>query len=749
MTEGAKINRVRIHDLDVIFPYPLIYEEQKYLMEQVKLSLDVREPFIIESPPGIGKLLALWAVYLEYLCAHPDFCPIVYATDSYQSYSRSFDAFQTIVKTREQDPSPFNQQITAITLSSKKSQCLNHIVQTSTDIEDMCFNYTCSWSRKHCDYFGNVPEKYPRINNIDSFNNHCKETISCPYYASRAILHNFKVIFISNSELLNPKSSSRILERLPATATFIFDNAHYLDKVCCENLSCYLTSALLLNAQRELDNFKKRVDATKDDQKSKDQYEAITKGIKIKDIVELGPKVQIPDKEGYVYSTKFMQPIVPAHQIDRNICGTVWNMDNFLFRANYLLKFLTGLINSCQNDSKLSTSFTASQLLTLIYQEIFIEPLALYFMGPRLSYFIASEGIDEVQEFAPLYAVFNFCAILATYNDSISVLVDFHNPIESELIPTIQLTCHDASNAFSMITDKFKSFFITSSALCVPGFYPILLGFEPKTQIGCELLPRDERGSNSVNAMTISHGNDQQPLHLTPADVSKNIGMVRNIMSLMIEASKVTPDGMVAFFPSFQVLNTIVTKWRNTNQQVDLFNNKLIFIETEDPVISTLTLDSFYRAIDNMRGGILMCVAGGRIAQSVDLSNHHCRTAIIFGYPMDETYMDHIQLRAEYLDKFYQFPQSKYIRWNSLRAAVSSLDTIIQSKADFAMVLLADKRYSDTEFLNELLPVWLQKILTPDMAGQGVEEAKEQMRKFFNKAHSFIPDKKYRYDVNL
>ncbi|EAY01107.1 hypothetical protein TVAG_442190 [Trichomonas vaginalis G3] len=748
MTEGEKqVYRVQIVDLQVIFPYRMIYSEQKSLMEQIKLSLDARGPFVFETPPGIGKLIAVFSIYLEYLSKHPDIGPIVYSTDTYQSYLRAFEAFQIVVKAREADPDPFNKSITAISLGSKHFQCINKTVKESDDIEDLCFNNTCSWSRTHCDYFGNVPDQYQRINSIDSFNEFCKECNACPYYASRAILHNFKVIFISNSELLNPKSPSRILQRLPDTASFIFDNSHYLDKVCCDNLSSYLTLPLLEQAKRELDNLKKRVESTKNDQKSQDQYENVAKGIKIQDILDLGPKVKIPEQDGYVYSTKFMIPIVPSHQTNRNICGTLWNMDHFLFRVDYLLKFLVNLL-PCDSEQTF-TKYSSTELLTLMYQEIFTEPLALYFMGPRLSYYIASEGIDQVQEFAPLYAVFNFCSLLATYNESLSIVADFKNPIEAHVpIASLQLSCHDASLAFSMITDKFQNFFITSSALLVPGFFPVLLGFKPLSQIGMVYSPRDEKGNYNLNIMTISHGNDQQSLVCSPNDVTTNIGIVRNIMALLIESSKATPDGMVVFFPSFKVLNTIVTKWRNTNQQVDLLNNKLIFIEQPDPMKASLLLDSFYRSLDNMRGGILMCVAGGIVADALDLSNHHCRTAIAYGFPMMETYNDTVELRADYLDKYFQFPTTKFIKWNSLRNVIASLDTILSSKSDFATILLADKRYSESEILNELLPAWMQKILTPDTTGQGVEEAKETMRKFFYKAHSFKPDPTYRIDLS-
>jgi DNA excision repair protein ERCC-2 len=301
----------------------------------------------------------------------------------------------------------------------------------------------------------------------------------------------------------------------------------------------------------------------------------------------------------------------------------------------------------------------------------------------------------------------------------------------------MQLSCHDASLAFSQILGITKSFMITSSTLCVPGYYPQILRFEPITQVPRVLLPRDKQKNFPLKVMTITHGNDQSLMRLEPSVIKDNIGVRRNIMNVITELVRIVPDGMVVIFPSMSAIQNIVAKWTTTNQHEELLKHKLIFIETYSVMQSSFALDGYYRACDNGRGGLLFCVAGGRIARAIDLRSHYGRAVVILGYPMDEVNIPAIGLRAKYMDSKFQFPTDKFIKWNSLRSALSCLSTILSSKSDYGVILLVDRRYDEAEIKDEMLPLWIRGFLTQATMGQGVEEAKEQTRKFLTKAHIF------------
>ena len=755
-------SHVQIDDLDVIFPYKYIYPEQRDFMIQMKLSLDTKCPSVIEVPPGIGRVETIFSVYLSYMQSHEKFGPIVYVSNTYQNYLRAFESFKTIVDCRKEIDK--NNDITCISLGALSMQCnrktefRGYLVRKEKqeqkkklpaideDIEDLCFDTSCNWakSEEKCPYFENTLTAYPKINSITSFSKLCESKQCCSYWSAREILDNFKVIFVSDYEILNPKSNRNILDRLPDSTTFILDDAHFIDNTCCNVLSTYLTKNILTEAKDTIKKLSDRVKSIKSDKNYQDSYQNLRSGVKLDEIIEMAPKKTLPN--GMVLtSPKFQVPIIQSHRVPNTVCGTVWNMEHYLERFRYVINYLINLIPSDDLKASEIPSYSSTKILTEMFDKVFIEPLALYFLGPRLSYFLATLEIDKIANYKSLYAVCDFCSLLATYSDSISVSFDISDPITAEEKQTVmQLSCHDASLAFSQILGVSKSLMICSSTLCVPGYYPQLLGFEPKTQAPRKLLPRDKYDNYPLHIMTVTHGNDQSPMRLEPEEIKKNIGVRRNIMNVIIETARIVPDGMVVMFPSMSAIQGVVSKWATTNQQEDLLKQKLIFLETYDFKESSFALDGYYRACDNGLGAVLFCVAGGKIARAIDLRSKYGRAIVILGYPTDEVNTPAINLRAKYLDSKFQFPTGKFIRWNSLRTALSSLSTVLASKSDYAAILLVDRRYDDVEVKEEMLPLWIGSLLTQDTMRQGVEEAKEQTRKFFTKAHNCEYSEEYR-----
>ena len=767
----AMAHHLTIDDLDVIFPYEYIYPEQKEYMIQMKLSLDAAGPSVIETPPGIGTAETIFSIYLAYMEQHEGFGPIVFVTNTYQNYLHAFESFKTVVKARQVEDTEFNRKISAISLGSKMMQCTNKDIKEYIllkqkekreierahpdkkkriiDIEDLCFNTTCSWTNEPCRCFENTLSSYKRINSIESFNQTCIEQNCCAFWSARQIINQFHVIFVSEEEILNPKTSQNILKRLPSTTAFIFYECNAIDATCCNTMSAYLTRPMIKEANDALKKLKSRIESIKMEKNFQEQQIKVQQGVKVDDVVEMGPSKEIEDGQK-IHSSKFELPLIQADRVPNTMCGTLFNMEFYVHRFKYLLDYFEKLIpdNVKENKDKYADLNIAPQLLTSIFDTIFMEPLALYFLGTRLNYFIASMGITDISEFAALYPVFDFCTLLATYDQCISVTFSVEDPVKAlAKYPVLQLSCLDASIAFSQITNISKCFMISSSTLCVPGFYPQLLGFTPITQVGILMYPRDAKDNYPIHAMTITHGNDQSPMRLSPPEIEKNIGVRRNIMSVLIEIARVSPDGMIALFPSMQAISDVVKRWASTNQHEELYKEKLVFVETFDFQESVFALDGFYRACDNGRGGILLCVAGGKLSRNLDLRGHYGRTIVVLGFPMDEIIMPYVNFRANYLDSNYQFPSTSFIKWNSLRNALASLSTILSSKSDYSTVLLVDRRYEESELRNDLLPIWLRGLLTPSNTGQGVEEAKDQVRKFFSKAHTFEFSPKYRVNV--
>jgi DNA excision repair protein ERCC-2 len=60
--------------------------------------------------------------------------------------------------------------------------------------------------------------------------------------------------------------------------------------------------------------------------------------------------------------------------------------------------------------------------------------------------------------------------------------------------------------------------------------------------------------------MVITRGSDQVPIS-SRFEVRNDPAVVRNFGSILIDMAKTVPDGVVAFFPSYLYMESIVSAW--------------------------------------------------------------------------------------------------------------------------------------------------------------------------------------------
>jgi DNA excision repair protein ERCC-2 len=98
-------------------------------------------------------------------------------------------------------------------------------------------------------------------------------------------------------------------------------------------------------------------------------------------------------------------------------------------------------------------------------------------------------------------------------------------------------------------------------------------------------------------------------------EVRNDPAVVRNFGSILIEYSKIVPDGIVAFFPSYLYMESIVAAWNDmvcparpfwirsltpTTRRCkgilnEVWKNKLIFVETPDANETSIALENYRR----------------------------------------------------------------------------------------------------------------------------------------------------------
>ncbi|KAG5062498.1 hypothetical protein JHK85_003681 [Glycine max] len=192
----------------------------------------------------------------------------------------------------------------------------------------------------------------------------------------------------------------------------------------------------------------------------------------------------------------------------------------------------------------------------------------------------------------------------------------------------------------------------------------------------------------------------------TKFDMRSDLGVVRNYGRLLLEMASVVPDGIVCFFVSYSYMDGIVNTWNENGILKEIMQHKLVFIETQDVVETTLALDNYRKACDCGRGAIFFSVARGKVAEGIDFDRHYGRLVIMFGVPFQYTLSKILLARLEYLRDTFQIKEGDFLTFDALRQAAQCVGRVIRSKADYGMMIFADKRYSRHDKRSKL-PSWI------------------------------------------
>lgn len=65
--------------------------------------------------------------------------------------------------------------------------------------------------------------------------------------------------------------------------------------------------------------------------------------------------------------------------------------------------------------------------------------------------------------------------------------------------------------------------------------------------------------------------------------------------------------------------------WDDQGTLSEIVAHKLVFVETQDVVETTLAVDNYKRACDAGRGAVLLAVARGKVSEGIDFKFHYGR----------------------------------------------------------------------------------------------------------------------------
>jgi DNA excision repair protein ERCC-2 len=408
-------------------------------------------------------------------------------------------------------------------------------------------------------------------------------------------------------------------------------------------------------------------------------------------------------------------PALPADILNEAVPPAIRQAEHFVTLLDVIVKYLKTRIRVQGVEKETPTAFL--RRLTAAVQ---VEEKPLRFTYSRLNSLLRTLQIVDLDEFTPISLVADFCTMLATpaYKNGFMIIIEPFNPQTPRFPdPILQLVCLDSSLAIKPVLERFQSVVITSGTLSPIDLYPKLLNFKPvvRRSLSMSII------RPCICPMVVTRGSDQMPIS-SSYTAREDKSVVRNYGALLVDLSRVVPDGMVCFFTSYSYMETVVAEWHEQGILDKVLKHKLVFIETKDIVETTLALDNYRRACDRGKGAVFLSVARGKVSEGIDFDRHYGRAVVLFGVPFQYTKSHVLLARLEYLRNMFQISEADFLSFDALRQAAQCLGRVIRSKTDYGLMILADKRYNQPSKRNKL-PPWVSQFLLDSNMNLTCEEA--------------------------
>lgn len=703
------IMKFYIDDLPVLFPYPKIYPEQYKYMCDIKRTLDAGGNSILEMPSGTGKTVSLLSLTIAYQMHYPEHRKIIYCSRTMSEIEKALIELENLMDYRTRELG-VREDFRGLGLTSRKNLCLHPIVskeRKGTVVDEKCRRMTNGQAKRQlemdseskvelCDYHENlynleVEDYLPKgVFSFERLIKYCEERTLCPYFIVRRMISLCNIIIYSYHYLLDPKIAERVSKEVSKDGIVIFDEAHNIDNVCIESLSLDLTNDVLKRATKGANALENRIEEVRrvDAQKLQDEYDKLVKGLHTSEILDPGEEAAL---ETPVLSQDLLTEAIPGN----------------IRRAEHFVSFLKRLIEYLKTRMKVLhvISETPKSFLQHLKQLTFIDRKPLRFCSERLSLLVRTLEVSEIEDFMALKDIATFATLISTYENGFLLIIEPYE-IENAAVPNpiMRFTCLDASIAIKPVFERFSSVIITSGTISPLDMYPRMLNFNTVLQKSYAMT----LAKKSFLPMIVTKGSDQVAIS-SRFEIRNDPSIVRNYGSMLVEFAKITPDGMVVFFPSYLYMESIISMWQTMGILDEVWKHKLILVETPDAQETSLALETYRKACSNGRGAILLSVARGKVSEGIDFDHQYGRTVLMIGIPFQYTESRILKARLEFLRENYQIRENDFLSFDAMRHAAQCLGRVLRGKDDYGVMVLADRRFSRKR---NQLPKWISQGLS-------------------------------------
>uniref|UniRef100_A0A8C0MC78 DNA 5'-3' helicase n=1 Tax=Canis lupus familiaris TaxID=9615 RepID=A0A8C0MC78_CANLF len=570
-------------------------------MLELKRTLDAKGHGVLEMPSGTGKTVSLLALIMAYQRAYPlEVTKLIYCSRTVPEIEKVIEELRKLLnfyEKQEGEKLPF----LGLALSSRKNLCIHPEVMPlrfGKDVDGKCHSLTASYVRAqyqqdsslpHCRFYeefdvhGRQVPLPAGIYNLDDLKALGQRQGWCPYFLARYSILHANVVVYSYHYLLDPKIAELVSKELARKAVVVFDEAHNIDNVCIDSMSVNITRRTLDRCQGNLETLQKTVLRIKetDEQRLREEYRRLVEGLR-------------EASAARETDAHLANPVLPDEVLQEAVPGSIRTAEHFLGFLRRLLEYVKWRLRVQHVVQESPPAF-----LSGLAQRVCIQRKPLRFCAERLRSLLHTLEIADLADFSPLTLLANFATLVSTYAKGFTIIIEpFDDRTPTIANPILHFSCMDASLAIKPVFERFQSVIITSGTLSPLDIYPKILDFHPVTMATFTMT----LARVCLCPMIIGRGNDQVAIS-SKFETREDIAVIRNYGNLLLEMSAVVPDGIVAFFTSYQYMESTVASWYEQGILENIQRNKLLFIETQDGAETSVALEKY----QEVGGGVGGC----------------------------------------------------------------------------------------------------------------------------------------------
>lgn len=211
----------------------------------------------------------------------------------------------------------------------------------------------------------------------------------------------------------------------------------------------------------------------------------------------------------------------------------------------------------------------------------------------------------------------------------------------------------------------------------------------------------------------------------------------------IVNFARVTPNGLLIFFPSYPVMEKCLEHWKETNIWSRIEQYKQIFVESKSKGVLNDLMNDFYSKINDpsLNGAIFIAVCRGKVSEGLDFSDINGRAVVITGLPYPPYLDPKVVLKMQYLDEmkgkqgFQSLSGKEWYKQQASRAVNQAIGRVIRHRDDFGAIILCDTRFANADAVRQL-PVWVRPHVNKyDTFGAAVKD----VMMFFKTAEKLMP----------